>query len=88
MRRAAVSIMSNIAEGYERGTPAEFKRFLTIAKGSSGELRSQLYVALDVGHIDEDTFSGLRESAEEVARIIGGLKGSIRSSSRTKGDDI
>lgn len=49
IRRAAVSSMSNLAEGFEQGRPAEFHQFLSIAKGSCAELRTQLYVALDVG---------------------------------------
>lgn len=51
IRRAAVSSMSNLAEGFERGRPAEFHQFLSIAKASCAELRAQLYVALDVGYI-------------------------------------
>ncbi|MGH7870850.1 MAG: four helix bundle protein [Candidatus Binatia bacterium] len=53
MRRAAVSIMSNIAEGFERGGNQEFVQFLYIAKGSCGELRSQLFVALDQEYVDQ-----------------------------------
>jgi four helix bundle protein len=55
MPRAAVSIMSNIAEGFERGGNREFVQFLYIAKGSCGELRSQLYVALDQAYLDHTT---------------------------------
>ncbi len=55
-RRAAVSVMSNIAEGFERGGAAEFRHFLLIAKGSCGEVISQLYVALDIGYLQEDQF--------------------------------
>ena len=54
MRRAAVSIMSNIAEGFERSGLGEFHQFLVIAKASCGELRSQLYVSQDVGYLAED----------------------------------
>jgi len=57
MRRAAVSIMSNIAEGFERGRPAEFHQFLSIAKGSCAELRSQLYVSLDAGYLSDPAFN-------------------------------
>ncbi len=74
IRRAAVSAMSNIAEGFERGTPSEFHRFLTIAKASCAELRSQLYVALDVGYLTEEIFGAVLAQADEVARIIGGLR--------------
>src|SRR5918911_616020 len=59
IRRAAVSIMSNIAEGFERGRPSEFHQFLSVAKGSCAELRSQLYVALDAGYINEERFKKL-----------------------------
>ena len=54
LQRAAVSIMSNIAEGYERGSAKEFHRFLSIAKASCAELRSRLYVALDIGYLDHN----------------------------------
>lgn len=73
IRRAAVSIMSNIAEGFERGGTAEFGRFLTMAKGSSGEVRCQLYVALDVGYIDQQAFDQLRASAERTSSMIAGF---------------
>ena len=78
IQRASVSIMSNIAEGYERDSPNEFHRFLTIAKASCAEVRSQLYIALDIGYIEEETFHQLLKQAEEVGRIIGGLRNSIR----------
>jgi four helix bundle protein len=76
-RRAAVSIMSNLAEGFERGGPREFHRFLTISKGSCAELRAQVYVALDVGYLDERTFGTLMAQAIEVGQIIGGLRISV-----------
>ncbi len=78
IRRAAVSTMSNIAEGFERGSAAEFSRFLSIAKASCAELRSQLYVAVDVGYLNEDAFDVLIAQADEVARIIGGLRDSAK----------
>jgi len=69
--------MSNIAEGFERGGRAEFAQFLSTAKGSCAEVRSLLYVALDEEYIDRPTFSRLSAQAEEVARIIGGLRSAV-----------
>ena len=70
IRRAAVSILSNIAEGYERDSDAEFGRFLLIAKGSAGEVRAQLYVALDRDYIDESAFTAAKSQTESVCRRI------------------
>jgi four helix bundle protein len=77
IQRAAVSIMSNIAEGFERGGRREFRQFLSTAKASCAEVRSQLYVALDVGYLDEPDFRQLLAQAEEIGRIIGGLRVSM-----------
>lgn len=74
---AAVSVMANIAEGFERGSAADFHRFLTMAKGSCAEVRSHLYVGLDVGRLTRENFDRLMNLAEEVARIIGGLRVSV-----------
>ena len=74
IQRAAVSIMSNIAEGFERGSRGQFHQFLSIAKSSCAELRSQPYVALDIGYIDRQRFDELLKQAEEVGRIVGGLR--------------
>ena len=79
MQRAAVSIMANIAEGFERRSPADFARFLTIAKASCAELKSHSYLAMDVGYINADLFRKLQDQAEEVNRIIGGLRSSLNS---------
>jgi four helix bundle protein len=73
IRRASVSVMSNIAEGYDRSGTAEFIRFLTIAKGSAAEVRCQLYVALDQGYVNERMFSEIRSLATETARLTAGL---------------
>jgi len=77
LQRSAVSIMSNIAEGYERGGATEFHRFLYTAKASCAELKSQIYVAYDVGYLDEVKFRNLLEQAEELSRIIGGLRSAV-----------
>ncbi|MGH9970537.1 MAG: four helix bundle protein [Pyrinomonadaceae bacterium] len=77
VRRAAVSSMSNMAEGFERGSLAEFHRFLSISKGSCAELRTQLYIALDVGYLDEEAFEVLMAQAVEVGQIIGGLRAAV-----------
>ena len=77
IQRAAVSVMSNIAEGFERRRPAEFHQFLSIAKGSCGEVRAQLYVALDVEYLTEEEFRRLSALAEEVGRIVNGLRSAI-----------
>jgi four helix bundle protein len=77
IRRAAVSVMSNIAEGYERSNPGDFHRFLSIAKTSCAELRSQLYVALDTNYLIQAEFTGLMTQAQEARRVIGGLRASV-----------
>ena len=77
IQRAAVSIMSNIAEGFERSSRGEFHQFLCIAKVSRAEVRSQLYVALDTGYLDKESFDPLIQQAEEVGSIVGGLRSSV-----------
>ena len=77
IRRAAVSVVSNIAEGFERGRKTEFAHFLAIAKGSCGEVRAQLYVALDLGYLEEDDFMALNFAANEAGRVIAGLRNSL-----------
>lgn len=73
IQRASVSVMANIAEGFERGSDKEFHRFLYIAKGSAGEVRSHLFVALDLGYISDEEFSDLRAKSEEVAKSLSGF---------------
>jgi four helix bundle protein len=77
IQRAAVSVMSNVAEGFERARPAEFHQFLSMSKASGAELRSQLYVAFDVGYLDKNQFERLMALAQEVARIVGGLRAAV-----------
>ncbi len=78
IRRASVSIMSNIAAGFERSGVGEFIQFLAIAKGSAGEVRSQLFVALDQGYLDRDAFIRLSGAANDTVKIIAGLMSYLR----------
>ena len=80
IRRAAVSVMSNIAEGFERGGTAEFAQFLAVSKGSAGEVESQLYVALDREYISEEQFLSLKQKAASTKRLIAGLMRYLRRS--------
>jgi four helix bundle protein len=73
LRRAAVSIASNIAEGKERETPAEFIRFLYIAKGSAGELRTQIYIAKEIGYLSDDKYQELKGKIERLSGMLGNL---------------
>ena len=73
IRRASVSITSNIAEGFERQTTNEFIRFLYIAKASAGEVRSQLYVAFDINYLTKEEFEELKMKVNEVSKLISGL---------------
>ena len=80
IRRAAVSVMSNIAEGFERSGTGEFNQFLATAKGSAGEIRSQLYVALDQEYLSKSVFDIFATQATEIGRMIGGLLTYLRKS--------
>jgi len=79
IRRASVSILSNIAEGFERDGSKEFVQFLSMAKGSCGEVRAQL-VALDQQYISKEQFETIIKRAIEVSRIISGLIKYLRQS--------
>jgi four helix bundle protein len=80
IRRSALSITSNIAEGFERGGNKEFIQFLAISKGSCGELRDQLYAALDEQYISADQFETLCKQAVEISRMISGLISYLKQS--------
>jgi len=70
MTRAAVSIPSNIAEGYERKSSKEYAQFLSIAKGSAGELRTQIYIAVKIGVLDAESASGMTKELKELASML------------------
>ena len=80
IQRASVSTMSNIAEGYERDGDREFLQFLSNSKGSCGEVRSHLYVALDQGYLTQTDFDSLSDQAREVSRLISGFMNYLRTS--------
>ena len=78
IRRAVISITSNIAEGFERDGSIEFIQFLSHAKGSCGEVRSQLYIALDAGYLNEDEWKTLHDSCLEISRLLNSFSNYLR----------
>ncbi len=74
MARCCISVPSNIAEGAERDSDREFRRFLAIAKGSSGELRTQLYIGPEAGIFKADAVRPLIQEAKEISAMIEGLR--------------
>ena len=73
MQRAAVSVPSNIAEGHERDSKKDFIRFLRIAKGSNGELRTQLYIAAELNHLPREVMKTMTAESKEIAAMLQGL---------------
>ena len=78
IQRAAVSVMANIAEGFDCESHVEFARFLGIARRSAVEVQSLLYAAQDIGYINDETFKAKYAQAEKAKALIGGLKKSLR----------
>ena len=81
---AAISIMSNIAEGFSRRSTKEFTQFLFVAKGSAAEVQSQLYAALDQGYISQEKFSELYFKSDEASRLISGFIQYLLSKEKSK----
>ncbi len=73
IRRASISIVSNIAEGFERNGDKEFLQFLAIAKASCGEVRAQMYIALDQNYVNEEQFVFITNKLNETSRMISGF---------------
>ncbi|MCK4838277.1 MAG: four helix bundle protein [Desulfobulbaceae bacterium] len=80
--RAGLSVPSNIAEGHERGSNKEIANFMNYAKGSAGELRTQIYIGMDIGYIGQEQGKHWLREAEEISKMLHGLIRSIRA--RTK----
>lgn len=74
LQRASVSVMSNIAEGFDRYSRAEFRQFLSIARGSAAEVRSQLHLAVELGYISRDEFTRLNALCLEITRMLAALR--------------
>ncbi len=83
MRRSSLSVMSNIAEGFDRGGDKEFVQLLYVSKGSCSELRSQLYAAKDAGYLDPEEFKMAFGLAEETSKILQGLIKAIKKRDET-----
>ena len=77
IRRAAISVMSNIAEGFDRYSRPEFRQLLSFARGSVAEVRNQLYIAADLGYVDVATFGRMKAQCEEASRLIAAMRAKI-----------
>ncbi len=77
--RAGLSIPSNIAEGYERGSNKEIANFMNYAKGSAGELRTQIYIGMDIGYIGREQGKHWLSEAEEISKMLHSLIRTIRA---------
>lgn len=82
LRRACISVMSNIAEGFERSRPKEFVQFLLYAKGSTGEISTQLIIAADQQYVNSAEYEQLSALTDEIGKMIGGLIAYLRKEKR------
>lgn len=73
IRRASISIVSNIAEGYERNSDKDFIRFLLISKGSLSELRTQLEISMEIGYIDQDSYNQIESQTQKIGKMLTNL---------------
>ena len=80
IRRASISVISNIAEGFERNGNKEFIQFLSIAKGSAGEVRAQLYIIKELNFINEEEFVLLYEKVTQVSKMLSGFINYLKQS--------
>jgi four helix bundle protein len=81
IRRASVAIPSNIAEGYERGTPTEFRHFANIARGSCGEVRTQLYLCQALGYFSKEDSAKLITECVEISSMLNSLARQLQKQS-------
>lgn len=81
IRRAAVSVMSNIAEGFDRRTTKEFINFLIIARASVSEVQNDLYISLDLNYINKESFQTTYNHAQKIAKLINGLIAYLKTQS-------
>ena len=84
IQRAALSIMSNIAEGFDRGTNKEFVHFLVVARGSVSEIKSLIYAATDVGYLDRETLDDISSRCSKITALLNGFIKYLKTSTRQK----
>jgi four helix bundle protein len=84
IQRAGISIMSNIAEGFERNTNKEFINFLSIARGSCAEVKSLIYTAIDIGYVDENSFKSIHGRINKVNGLLNGFISYLKTNLKQK----